>query len=93
MNINNFTEFYNLIKLCGLQSTSPFDNFVKTVDQYIALCSCADTSGKESKLKDSKSIYVSIINGSISSYINTIKSKKSVNTISFYNGGNRIRTY
>ena len=93
MNINNFTEFYNLIKSCGLQSTSPFDNFVKTVDQYIALCSCADMSGKESKLKDSKSIYVSIINGSISSYINTIKSKKSVNTISFYNGGNLIKTY
>ena len=93
MNINNFTEFYNLIKSCGLQSTSPFDNFVKTVDQYIVLCSCADTSGKESKLRDSKNIYVIIINGSVSSYINTLKSKKSASTISFYNGGNLIRTY
>ena len=93
MNINNFTEFYNLIKSCGLQSTSPFDNFVKTVDQYIVLCSCLDQSGKESKLKDSKSIYVSIINGSVSSYINTMKSKNSVSTISFYNGVNLIKTY
>ena len=93
MNINNFTEFYNLIISCGLQSTSPFDNFVKTVNQYIVLCSCADASGKESKLRDSKNMYVSIINGSVSSYINTLKSKKSASTISFYNGGNLIRTY
>ncbi len=93
MNINNFTEFYNLIKTCGLQSTSPFNNFVKTVEQYIAACSCADVGNKESKLKDSKSIYVSIINGSVSSYINTMKSKNSVSTISFYNGVNLIKTY
>ncbi len=93
MNINNFTEFYNLIKTCGLQSTSPFNNFVKTVEQYIALCNCVDASGKESKLKASKDIYASIINGSVSSYINTMKSKKSASTISFYNGGVLIKTY
>jgi len=93
MNINNFTDFYNLIKSCGLQSVSPFNNFISTVEQYVSICECDNPSLKAAKLADSINIYESIISGAVSSYINTFKSKKSVSVIHFYNRGRLVRTY
>lgn len=93
MNINNFTQLYNLIKESGLQNNSPFDNFVKTVDQYIALCNCAQPREKEIKLKECKQMYEYIAVTSISSYAYTIKIKHSVSFLKFYNNGNLIATY
>lgn len=93
MNISNFTQLYNLIKELGLQNNSPFDNFVKNVDQYLALCNCTQPREKEIKLKECKQIYECIVRTSMSSYAHTIKNKKSSSYLRFYNGGNLIASY
>jgi cell division septum initiation protein DivIVA len=82
--INNFTEFYNLVKSVGLQSTPPYENFVKTVDRYVSLCGCDQASKKDEAAASSKRIYESIVRSDISAQINSIKSKKGVSKIEFY---------
>lgn len=93
MNINNFTQFYNIIKQCNLESNSPFNNFIKTVDEYITICSCNNPSLKQQKLNDSKRLYSSIIKGSVSNFISIIKSKTGSINISFFDGGVLISKY
>ena len=93
MNINNFSDFYNVLKSCGLDTTSPFDNFVRTVDKYLAECDCINPTAKAQKLSDSKSLYEGIVRGPISSYIHTIKSKKSTMVLHFYNNGRLLISY
>jgi hypothetical protein len=93
MNVNNFTEFYNLIKNCGLSSTSPFDNFIRTTDQYLSLCECTQPTEKSEKLSSAKSLYEGIVSGPISSHINSIKIKKSSPKIHFYSNGRLLRSY
>jgi len=93
MNVTNFTEFYNLIKSCNLESNAPLDNFVKTVDQYITLCNCTNPKEKEIKLVESKRMYDSIIRGRISQFVVVIKAKKSAAVINFYSGGKLVKSY
>lgn len=93
MNVNNFSEFYNILTSSGLGTVPPFDNFKLTVDKYLAECDCINPVEKAKKLADSKSLYESIVRGPISPYINTIKSKKSTTVLNFYNNGRLLITY
>lgn len=83
--INHFTDFYNLINAVGLASTPPFDNFIKTVRRYIDLCGCDRASEKAQAQDSSRKLYTSLAKNEISSYISMIKAKKNTNKVRFFN--------
>jgi hypothetical protein len=93
MNVNNFSEFYNLVTTSGLQSSSPFDNYIRNVDSYKALCSCENPTGKEEKRKQVIEMYIQLAGNNVQTYLNIIRSKIGNQKISFFNDGALIRQY
>ena len=86
MNINNVTEFYNLLKSKGL--VSEFSNLIDCVDNYKAKCLCNNPTDKLNTYNNCVSIYTAIVNGPISNYIYKIGQ-----SVTFYEKGRVIKSY
>jgi hypothetical protein len=91
--INHFTDFYNLVTSVGLKSISPYDNFVKTADKFVALCSCDQVTQKKDAGEAAKRLYESLARAEIGSQIQLIKKKRSVSKVEFYSDNNLIAKY
>jgi hypothetical protein len=91
--INHFTDFYNLINSVGLSSTSPYDNFTRTVDRFVSLCGCDQATKKAEAGDDSKKLYMSLARSEIGSQIQMIKKKRNVSKIEFYSDNSLLSKY
>jgi hypothetical protein len=91
--VNNFTEFFNLIKSVGLESQPPYANFVKTVDKYVSLCGCDNAARKEVERVASKRLYESIAASEIGSKIPMIKERRNAKEIKFIADGRLFAKY
>lgn len=93
IDINHFTDLFNLINSVGLSNTRPFDNFDKTVRRYISLCSCDRVSERHQAGEDARRLYSSLIRNEITQYIQMIKTKRNVTAISFFEAGKLVIKY
>jgi hypothetical protein len=88
MQVRNFSEFYNLIKHMNLQTTSPFDNFINTVDKYKAACDCVNHVDRLEKKKAATTQYISMAKGIFGQY-----ARKTGETVLIFNEGKLICKY
>ncbi len=93
MNITTVTEFYNLINSSNLANTQPFNNLIGCMNQYNAICSCTDSSGKDRKYTECNTLYRALVISSIPGFVNQIKTVNRTNSLIFSLNGNVIVSY
>ena len=87
MRVNNFSEFYSLLKRMNLQSVSPYNNFINCVDVYMHMCNCGNLRERAIKKQQAVNQYISLSKGVFSQHA------KSVSPIFFYNDSKLIIKY
>jgi hypothetical protein len=91
MNINNVTEFCNMMRSVGLSSI--IGNLNGCIAHYSAICDCDNPSEKAKKYQECNDMYAAIVRSSIPSNAFSIKKKLKVQSIAFYKNGSLIASY
>lgn len=95
MMINNFTEFYNLLKAHDvLANTVPgLKNYILLVESYKAMCSCNRKDEKIRLKLECESQYRILINSTVTSNINVFFTTLNQSKISFANNNVLIKSF